>query len=107
MNLDSILAVVAGLVGLPALWSVVIDLLKYFGVVNDGTAGKWSAGFNIVTLIAVAVLVNFLPSFDFAGVDSALAEIAKFLALLGGYILQIFITNKVHKATNIYSFSKY
>jgi cytochrome c oxidase assembly factor CtaG len=106
MNLELILTIVAGLVGLPALWSVVIDLLKYFGVVTDGTAGKWSAGFNIVTLIAVAVLVNFFPNFDFAGVDSTLAEVAKFAALIAGYLFQILITNKVHAVTKLYSFGK-
>lgn len=105
MNLMDILAIVAGLVGLPAVWSVVIDILKQFGVVTDGNAGKWSAGFNLVTLILVAVLVNFVPSFDIGAADNSLVEIAQFLALIVGYVFQIFVTNKVHKATNLYSFS--
>lgn len=97
MNLELILTIIAGLVGLPALWAVVIDVLKRLGVVTDGNAGLWSAGFNLVTLIVVAVLVNFVPTFDFTKVDNALIEVAQFAALIVSYLFQIIVTKVAHK----------
>ncbi len=110
MNLALVLTLVAGLVGLPALWSVVIDLLKLAGVVTDGTAGKWNAGFGLVTLILVAVAVNFFPSLNVSTIDKGLLEIAQFAGLLLEYIAQIWVAKGVHaltsKAVPALSFSK-
>ena len=100
MNLALVLTLVAGLVGLPALWSVVIDLLKLAGVVTDGTAGKWNAAFGLITLILVAVAVNFFPGLNVSTIDKGLLEIAQFAGLLLEYIAQIWVAKGVHALTS-------
>lgn len=104
---ESVLTIVAALVGLPAIWSLVIDVLKWAGAIADGDAGKWSAAFNLITLLVVAAVIQFYPSVDVTAVDAQLAEIAKFAALAFGYIVQIFGSKAVHGmlATKGWTFS--
>lgn len=100
MELKLALAVLASLVGLPALWSVIIDLLKFVGVVTDGTAGKWNAAFGLVSLIMILVAVNFFPNLDIGGVDKLLAEIAQFVGILLSFLTQIFVAKGTHALTS-------
>lgn len=100
MNLELALTLLAGLVGLPALWSVIIDLLKFVGVVTDGTAGKWSAAFSIFTIVGVLVAVNFFPSLDIQGTDTLLLEIAKFAGIMVTLLTQIFVAKGTHALTS-------
>ena len=99
MNLNLILAIVAGLVGLPALWSVVIDVLKQYGVVTDGNAGKWNAGFSIACLVIVAALTTFFPKIDIGSYDAMLVDIAKFASMLVALLIQMGIAKGVHAMT--------
>ena len=96
MNLELALTLLAGLVGLPALWSVIIDLLKFVGVVTDGNAGKWNAAFSILTIVGVLVAVNFFPNLDIQGTDTLLLEIAKFAGILVTLLTQIFVAKGTH-----------
>lgn len=100
MNLSIVLTLIAGLVGLPALWSVIIDLLKLAGVVTDGTAGKWNAAFGLITLVLVAVAVNFFPNLNVSTLDKQLLEIAQFAGLLLSYIAQIWVAKGTHALTS-------
>jgi hypothetical protein len=100
MNLTLIVSIIAGLVGLPLLWSVAIDILKLVGVVNDGTAAQWNAGFGIVELILVAVAVNFFPALNIAKIDSLLGEIAQFAAMIVALIAQIVVAKATHAVTS-------
>lgn len=110
MNLDLALTLLAGLVGLPALWSVVIDLLKYIGLVTDGNAGKWNAGFSIVSLVVVLVAVNFFPQVDLGGIDAMLVAIAKIASIMIGFITQVWVAKGTHAITSrvipAFSFSR-
>ena len=99
MKLDLILALVAGLAGLPVLFSLLIDILKYFKVVQDGQAGKWSAALNLIGLIGVAIVVNFFPNLNISEVDTQLLEIGKFATLVFVYVIQIFESQGVHALT--------
>lgn len=99
LDVTQILAVIAGLVGLPALWSLLIDILKWAGIVTDGNAGKWSAALNLITLIGVTVVVQFFPDLNIGNVDNKLVEIAKFATLIFGYFIQILDTKAVHLLT--------
>jgi len=98
VSLDTVLAICGSLAGVFALIALLINILKWAGAVNDGTAGKWSAAINLVVLIAVAVIFKLYPSFDFAGVDAQIAEFARVAAILFAYIVQIVGTKQVHKA---------
>lgn len=97
LTLEQLYAVTASLVGLQLAISFVIDVLKYVGVVDDGTSGKWSAAFNLVTLIGVAVWLKFFPDFDIHAVDIQLLELAKTLIVVFAYVIQIIGTKAVHK----------
>jgi hypothetical protein len=103
LTLEQLYVVAAALVGLQLFTSFLIDALKYAGVVNEGTSGKWSAVFNLVTLIGVAVWLKFFPSFDIYAADSQLFELAKVLGLVFAYITQIIGTKAVHKVAAKYN----
>lgn len=75
------------LVGFAALVSFLVNLLKTFGVVKDGTSAKWVAGFNLAGLLALGVLRIFLPQFDVKPIDTALGSVA----VIGMYILDYVI----------------
>ena len=100
MNLELAFTIVATLVGLPALWSVIIDLLKFAGVVKDGNAGRWNAAFSLLTLIGVLVAINFFPNLDIKGTDTLLLEIAKFAGILLTFLTQIFVAKGTHALTS-------
>jgi hypothetical protein len=101
--------VAASLVGLQLCIAFVIDVLKYVGVVNAGTSGKWSAIFNLLTLVGVAVYLKLFPGFDIYTVDNQLLELGKVLMIVFAYVTQIIGTKAVHqvavRARIAYSFS--
>lgn len=99
MNLNLVLTLFAGLVGLPALWSVVIDLLKFAGIVQDGNAGMFNAAFSMLSLLAIAIAVNYFPQVNIPSIDASLIEIAKFAGLLLSFLTQIFVAKGTHSLT--------
>jgi len=109
-NITLILTILSSLIGLPALFAFLIDVLKWAGVVTDSTSGKWSAAFNALALIVVAVIVTFFPQFNIPNADATLVDIVKFASLIFAYITQIFVSNQVHalvlRRVTAFSFSK-
>lgn len=97
LTLEQLYIVAVSLVGLQLFQAFLIDVLKYAGVVNAGTSGKWSAVFNLLTLIGIAFWLKFFPAFDIYSVDSQLLELAKVLGLVFAYITQIVGTKAVHQ----------
>jgi hypothetical protein len=100
INWQEILTIIGGLVGLPALWSVFIDILKLCGVVNDGNAPKWNAGFSIALVVLVAIAVNFFPNFDIAKADSLFGELSQFLAYIVALVAQVVVAKATHAVTS-------
>lgn len=98
LTVEELAAVAAALIGLQLMQSFVIDVLKYAGVVDDGTAGKWSAAFNLLTLVAVGVWMKFFPAFDIYTFDNKIMELAKLLIYVFAYVTQIVGTKRVHVA---------
>lgn len=86
------------LVGVPFVVALVIDILKQFGVVDDGTAGKWSAAINLIVILGLAVLLKFMPNFDVASIDAKILELAKAVAVIVVYLIQLFGTKSAHRA---------
>lgn len=84
---EQIVVEVGALVGFAAFVSVVVNILKYFNVVQDGTADKWVAGFNLVGVLALYIARMLIPDWDPAIIDSALGEIAA----VAGYILSFVV----------------
>jgi hypothetical protein len=96
INVDTILAIIAALVGVPALWALVIDVGKWAGWITDGNAGKISAVCNLITILVVAAVIQFWPSINIPGIDEKLLEIVKFMALIFGLLQQIITTKAAH-----------
>ncbi|MBN8654808.1 MAG: hypothetical protein J0M11_03660 [Anaerolineae bacterium] len=86
LDIERIYAVAVSLVGFQLLGFVLIDALKYAGVVTAGDSGKWSAVYNLITLVGVAVYLGFAPSFDISGLDAQVYELAKVLGILLAYV---------------------
>lgn len=77
----------AALIGFAALVSLIVNVLKKFNVVQDGTADKWVAGFNLVGLVAFIIVKVSLPDFDVVPVDNILGQIAN----AGMYVLNFIV----------------
>lgn len=97
IELEKVLILAGSLLGAQALFSLLIDVLKWTGVVTDGNAGKWSAGFNLILIVGVAVAIYIDPAFDFPALDAQLVVIVKFLSLIFGYITQLVGTKSAHR----------
>lgn len=98
VSLDVVITIAESMVGLQLLVSLCVNVLKWGGVINDGAAGKWSAGFNLAGLGVIAVTIGLNPAFDFATLDGQLVDIARFGALIFGYFVQIAGTKYVHQS---------
>jgi hypothetical protein len=99
VSFDKVLVVAGQMLGLQLLIAVLINVLKVAGVVDDGTAGKWNAAINLLSLFGIGVALGLNPSFDFSSVDAQLTDIAKFAALALAYIVQIAGTKSMHHLT--------
>lgn len=99
VELDQVLVIAGSMAGLQAFIALAINVLKWAGVVSDGTAGKWSAALNLGGLAFVAVTFGVNPAFDFAALDAQFVDIAKFLTLIFGYVVQIAGTKHFHRFT--------
>lgn len=97
LTVEQLSVVATSLVGLQLFGAFLIDVLKYVGVVNDGTAGKWSAVFQLIALVVVAVLLRFYPTFDIHSLDNQLLELAKVLGMVFAYITQLIGAKAVHQ----------
>lgn len=83
--LDDILLLLAGLTGLGALISAIVNILKVVGVVKDGTSDKWYQILNLIAFIAVAVIYFLNVPIDWANID----EWMHLLTAVFGFVLQI------------------
>lgn len=98
VSLDNILLIIEGLTGTFALIALLINILKWAGVVNDGTAGKWSAVANLVVLVTVTVVFRLYPQFDFGGADARIGEFTKVAAIVFAYVIQLVGSKQIHLA---------
>lgn len=98
VELDVVVAITSSMAGLQLLISLLVNVLKWVGVITDGTAGKWSAAFNLAGIAVIAAVLAVNPAFDFVALDAQLVDIARFGALIFGYIVQIAGTKYMHQA---------
>ena len=96
LTLDNILAVLAALVGWPALVALIVDVLKSFKVVTDDNAGKWSLGFNLFGFVGVAILLGFFPQVDIKGWDVVLLNYVTIAAYVVTLLLQMYGAKGFH-----------
>ena len=99
VSLDMVQTIAASMIGAELLISLTVNVLKWAGVVTDGTAGKWSAALSLGFISFIAVTLIFNPLFDFTKLDADLVVVAKFLTLVFSYVVQIANTKFLHKFT--------
>ena len=93
---EQALLAVGALTFLPLLIALVINVGKTLGIVDDGTAGKWSAGMTLLAFVGVAFLFKLYPTFDLASLDVRLTDILKAVTVLVGYVLELVANKKAH-----------
>ena len=88
------------MIGASALFSALVEVGKWTGLVTDGTAGYWSVGLNLAGLAGIAIVLYFLPNFDFAAIDVQFQTLAQFIMLIVGYGVQIAGSKLAHRVTS-------
>lgn len=96
MDIQALVTQLAALGGVAALIAFLVNALKKFGVVKDGDAKAWVAGFNLAALVGLFLLNTFAPSTDIVKVDS----LAGLLSQLGVYVLAFVVQLGVTGKTN-------
>lgn len=96
---ENLVAQFAALVGFAALVSVIINVLKMFNVVKDGTADKWVAVINLVGLVAFSLVKIFIPEFNFEGLDEKLAGLASTATYVISYVVMLLGSKLTYTAT--------
>ena len=84
------------LMGVAACIAALINVFKTFGLVKDGTAGKWSAALNLIALAALVALRLFAPQIALEQVDAQAAMLSQILLIVLGYVVQLFGSDGVH-----------
>lgn len=90
----------ATLAGFAALVSVLVNVGKFLGIVQDGTADKWVAGANLVGIIGLFILRTYFPGVPVEGVDQTMLEIAEFGGYVMGFVVMIFGSKLTYKAVS-------
>jgi len=80
--LDNVLLILAGLTGLGAFISILVNVLKLIGVVKDGTSAQWVQALNFIAFVAVAVIVWLGKPVSWDGINSILAGLASIIGLI-------------------------
>ena len=86
----------AALLGFATLVPVIINILKTFGVVKEDTAQTWSAGINLIGLLALYGLRLFRPEFSVEGIDAVFLEVATVGTYILGFMSQLGISKLTH-----------
>lgn len=93
--LSALLALFVTLGGVAALVAVVINILKVFGIVKDGTAGNWSLVLNgvaFVVMVALGMFAKITPE----QFDAVAQQVATILIALLALLTQFGLTAKLH-----------
>ena len=98
VTVEVVLSVIATLIGVPAAIALLVDVLKWAGVVKPENAGKASAVLNLVALIAIIIVLELYPQIDVPSMDRRIMELVKLVALIFQYILMIAVSKTTHQA---------
>ena len=100
--LNELVALFLSLAGFAAFITFVVNILKRFGIVTDGTADQWVKYLNLAGLVIVGVLFFVVPN-AIPVVDQVLGLLAQLggvllpiIALVLGWPLANAISGKVH-----------
>lgn len=96
---EQIALIASGLVGIPALVFLLIDILKWAGVIDDGIAGVLSACFHLIIYAALVVQFKLYPSFDVFTMDAKVLEFAKMAGVVFAYMTSLINAKRFHAFT--------
>jgi len=102
--LEEILKLIAGMAGLGAFTSMLINLLKAVGLVKDGQADKAFKIADLIVFVIVTVIYLTKTPVDWAQVDEWLV----LLTALLGYVVSVFsgeFTHDTIKGTPVIGYS--
>jgi len=85
----------AGLLGVAALLSLLVNAGKRFGLVKEGYGGKVFAGLQLVA-IAVLVYLRLYAPFSLVELDAKAAEFAQAGAIIFGYLVSLRFGQDAH-----------
>lgn len=87
------------LAGLAALWSAIIEVLKKFGVVKDGSAGLWA----VIGDVLIYAIGQFsgLYGFDLVRLDNFAAMLAELILMIIGMFAVSVFTHKVGREAEL------
>lgn len=86
--------VIPTLVGVAALITVLINVLKTAGVVKDSTSVQWSAGLNLAAIVILVLLKIFKPDLTYDFIDKTAGQVANILIVITAYVFQIILSGK-------------
>ena len=97
-GLASLAVQFASLAGFAALVAVLINVGKTVGLVKNGTAGKWSAGLNLIGLMVLLLLRVFVPSLATEQINGIAGQVSTVLVIVLGFVVQFYTSSDVHDA---------
>src|SRR5687767_8037579 len=91
--LDAIIKIVvsfATLAGVSALVTALVSILRWAGVIKtDESAGRFTAGLNLVAFVVLAVFGVFRPDLDLTFLDGLAAKAATIALFVLGFLTQM------------------
>lgn len=95
MIIDNVVTILAGLGGLGALVSMLVNALKKINVVKDGTSEQWIQGVNLLAFVGVAITYLFNIPIDWGAVNVIIGS----LVGLFGAVLQLLASKGTYAVT--------
>jgi len=99
--LDSILKIVVAfgtLAGVSALVTALVSIFRWAGVIKtEETAGKWTAGLNLVAFIALVALGIFRPDLALGFLDGLAVQAATIALFVLGFLTQMTVPAPVNR----------
>lgn len=82
--------------GFGAFVSMVVDVLKYVGLIKDGQAEYYTTGLNLAGLLGLFVVMAFFPGANIVLANSVLGKLAQIGVLVLGLVVELKTTSWVH-----------
>jgi hypothetical protein len=84
------------LAGAAGLIAALVNAGKAAGLVQDGKAGMWSLGLNLVGLVTLYIVGLVKPDFDIGQADAVAGSLAQILTLVLALLSQLGISKLAH-----------
>jgi hypothetical protein len=103
MDLSSILQLIIAtfasfgqMAGIAVLVVAIVNALKTFGLVNDGTAAQWFAGLDFGAIVALVAAQLIWPQISVAIYDQDAGLLGAVIVLMLGYLVSMGLAPKIH-----------